>query len=321
LTYHRIADPGADPELHPRLVSATPDVFARHLELLARNYRVVSLQAVLDAAGGRMRLPARAVLLTFDDAYRDFLDHAWPLLRRHRLPATLFVPTAYPGNPERHFWWDRLHRCFAATALRTLHTERLGDWVIDTEAARRASLAAVQTRLKALPHDVAMQEVEAVAARLGEPRHVARPVLTWDELRQLASEGLEIAAHTRHHPLMTRIDAPHALAEVEGSLADLRRELGSTPPVFAYPSGAHDDDAVEAVRRAGVTLAFTQVDGHNDLERGDRLRLCRTNVTRRTTPALLGLRLQRWFTWVDRWRHRPRGRSLAGLRPGARRTA
>jgi peptidoglycan/xylan/chitin deacetylase (PgdA/CDA1 family) len=304
LTYHRVADPEANRWLHPRLVSATPEVFARHLGLLARSYRVVSMQAVLDAAAGGAPLPRRAVLLTFDDAYRDFLDHAWPLLRQHDLPATLFVPTAYPDDPARSFWWDRLYRCFMSTTRSSVLREPLGELPLGTGAERRASLATFQSYIKMQPHDVAMAEVDALAAWLGEPAGAPRAVLTWDEIRALAAGGLEIAAHTRDHPLLTRVDPERARRQTADSLADLRRELGSVPPVFAYPSGAHDALAVEAVRRAGMTLAFTQVDGHNDLGRSDRLRLCRTNVTRKTTPAVLGLRLQRWFTWIDRRRHR-----------------
>ena len=82
--------------------------------------------------------------------------------------------------------------------------------------------------------------------------------------------------------------------------------VGETPPVFAYPSGACDDAAVAILQEEGVELAFTQVDGHNDLGRTPPLRLYRTNITRKTTPAVFPLRLQRWMTWVDRWRHRER---------------
>ena len=93
----------------------------RHLQ---RRYRVVSLAGVLEAARRRTPLPARAVLVTFDDAYRDFLDAAWPILEKHRIPATMFVPTAYAAEPERSFWWDRLHRCFTNTTRAALEVER-----------------------------------------------------------------------------------------------------------------------------------------------------------------------------------------------------
>jgi peptidoglycan/xylan/chitin deacetylase (PgdA/CDA1 family) len=308
LTYHRIADPAHTPQLHPRLVSATPTVFAQHLDLLVRRYQVVSLAAVLATARGEARLPRRAVLLTFDDAYRDFLDAAWPLLMARGLPAVMFVPTAYPGSPERAFWWDRLYRCFTATTLPALEVPPLGTLALDSGARRWNSVVAVQAHVKSLPADTAMNFVDTLAARLGEPVMRERAVLSWEELRQLATAGLALCPHTRTHPLLTRVTPERAHAEVRDSLLDLRREIGDTPPVFAYPSGAHDPASIEAVRRAGFELAFTQVDGHDDLQRTDLLRLHRTNITRRTTAFGLELRLQRWMTWIDRWRHRERGR-------------
>ena len=146
LTYHRIADPERTPALHPRLISATPAVFARHLDLLVQGYQVVSLEQALAAARGAARLPRRAVLLTFDDAYRDFQDAAWPLLRARRLPPALFVPTAYPGDPGRVFWWDRLHRAFTGTARAELALPGLPPLPLATPEARRSGLALLLRR-------------------------------------------------------------------------------------------------------------------------------------------------------------------------------
>lgn len=310
VTYHRVAEPERTPLLNPRLVSATPAVFEAHVRHLAQRYRVVSLPEVLDASRRRVPLPRRAVLVTFDDAYGDFLDAAWPILEAHRLPATMFVPTAYPGSPERSFWWDRLHRCFAHTSRMQLDmpSERL---FLRTPAERRSSLAVVQAHVKRLPHAEGMGLVEQLARELGDPGDRTRAVLSWDELRDLASRGLSVCAHSRNHPLLTRLPQLEVRREVSGSLDDVRRELGVVLPVFSYPNGAHDDTVVETLRDAGVELAFTQVDGHNDLERAQPLRLHRTNITRKSTPAVFRLRLLRFMTWVDRWRHRERHPSFA----------
>ena len=58
--------------------------------------------AALAADGGRIR--DRVVALTFDDAYRDFVTAAWPLLRRYGFTATMFVPTDHVGGRAD---WDR----------------------------------------------------------------------------------------------------------------------------------------------------------------------------------------------------------------------
>src|ERR671914_537157 len=93
---------------------------------------------ILPAREGRADLPPRAVLLTFDDAYDDFAEVAWPLLRHHGLPATLFVPTAYPDVPGRAFWWDRLHQAVAGARASSVATP-VGRLPLSSAAERDAA--------------------------------------------------------------------------------------------------------------------------------------------------------------------------------------
>src|SRR3954451_8252186 len=90
LVYHRVDQPCAHPMLDPDLISATPEAFDQQMRYLATNYHVVSMAEVLDAFQSGIALPARSVLITFDDAYSDFATYAWPILKTYRLPVTLF---------------------------------------------------------------------------------------------------------------------------------------------------------------------------------------------------------------------------------------
>jgi len=77
-------------------------VFARDLEFLHSNgYRTLSLEEYLAARNGGHR-PARAVLLTFDDARKSFWTVAMPLLRTFEARAVLFVPTYWMTQKWGH---------------------------------------------------------------------------------------------------------------------------------------------------------------------------------------------------------------------------
>lgn len=304
LTYHRIADASREPHLNPRLISASPEEFASQVHFLALHYHVVGLERVLEAFEGGRSLPRRAVLITFDDAYRDFLEVAWPILQSHELPSTLFVPTAYPDRPERAFWWDRLHRCCTDPGRDELVLPKQGALPLRTRSDRLAAMRASIELFKSLPSDDATALVEEICDQLGEDETAYPSVLSWDELRSLGRENVSLCPHTQWHPLLTRVSPARARTEIAGSLEDMRRELGNVLPVFAYPDGAHDDQAVQIAEDVGFRLALTQIDGHNHPRKSDPLRLCRTNITPRTTLPVLRLRLQTWFTHIDRWRHR-----------------
>src|SRR5262245_33089754 len=263
LTYHRIVEPG-DGTLYPGVVSCTPPAFERQVRALASRFHVISLAEAVAALRDRAALPPRALLLTFDDAYADFARHAWPVLRSQGLPAVLFVPTGFPDRADRPFWWDRLYRAFASARREEPLPSAAGLLPLATPAARERSFRRVRDRVKELPHREAMELVARVCSAL-EPSPAGGSVLGWDELRALAREGVALCPHTRNHPLLDRIRPDEIRAEIAGSLADLRREIGDAPPVLAYPDGRYGRAALRVAREVGIEVAFTTYRGVNDL--------------------------------------------------------
>jgi peptidoglycan/xylan/chitin deacetylase (PgdA/CDA1 family) len=92
LMYHKVTD------ARPNSIAVGVDSFAAQQELLGAEYEVVGLATVLDHVRNGAPLPDRAVLLTFDDGYRDNLLNARPILERHGHTAVVFVPTAFVGE-------------------------------------------------------------------------------------------------------------------------------------------------------------------------------------------------------------------------------
>lgn len=287
LTFHRVA-PTA--RVVPGLLSATPQSFAHLLEVIGDQFRVLPIEALLERERGGGALPPRSLLLTFDDAYRDVADHAWPALTDHGMPATLFVPTAFPGAPEASFWWERAWAAIDATDRPVVSVD--GRTLPLLTAAEKASAyRAVRTFLKSRPHDAVESSLTRLEENLGylpgqRPEPSGR-ALDWPALRELRATGLALGSHTRTHPLLTRVDDRTLADEIGGGVDDLAREVGSDLPAFAYPSGEVRDAAVASLREAGIRVAFTTERGINDLRDGRWLRLRRINVGLATPPALI----------------------------------
>lgn len=290
LTYHRVGDVGERPELDPALISASPADFDTQMAYLTARRRVLSLDELLEVREGRRSLPPRSVMVTFDDAYEDFAEHAWPTLRRHGAPVTMFVPTAYPGEPDRVFWWDRLHAAITRTSHQEAHTPA-GRFPLGTGPERARAHRELCEAVRRARHADAVVLVDEVERSLGG-RAARSAVLGWDQLRSLAAEGVTLAPHTRTHPRLDRLDAAAAMSEVKGSLEDLEREIGPTARVLAFPEGAHDDAVVAALARERFAIAFTTHRHVNDLRRADWLRVGRINVGRRSSVAAIGLQVQ-----------------------------
>jgi peptidoglycan/xylan/chitin deacetylase (PgdA/CDA1 family) len=90
LMYHKINDLDGNP------LSVPVSLFDEQMAQLGESgYTVVDLDAVLAHYVDGVPLPPRAVLITFDDGYRDNLENALDVLGRHRYPAVLFMPIGY----------------------------------------------------------------------------------------------------------------------------------------------------------------------------------------------------------------------------------
>ena len=98
LCYHRF---GAG---STRMVMS-PGNFGAQLDWLARNqYTVLRLSQLPDFLAGKQPLPARSVVITIDDGYESVYRHAFPLLKKHGFPATLFVYTDFIGIGDGLSW-------------------------------------------------------------------------------------------------------------------------------------------------------------------------------------------------------------------------
>ncbi|HUG89368.1 MAG TPA: polysaccharide deacetylase family protein, partial [Planctomycetaceae bacterium] len=94
LMYHRIAP--VTPGVTAPTWNVAPERFGSQLAgLLSRGYRAWPLRKVLDLHRRRRPIPRNVFVVTFDDGYENVFHHAWPVLRELRVPATVFLATAY----------------------------------------------------------------------------------------------------------------------------------------------------------------------------------------------------------------------------------
>lgn len=300
LTYHRVAEPGDWPDLYPGLISATPDMFRRQMEYLAAECNPLAMGDLLRIVREGDILPPRSVLVTFDDAYRDFAEVAWPVMKRYDVPATLFVPTAYPDQPGRTFFWDRIHVAVRAASGREELNTALGVLPIATAAERGRACHRLNQFYKRLPDDTAAAFLQDLCADTGAPETDGQ-TLGWGDLRALTREGVSLGSHSCRHQILTQLAREQVSHDVRQSFADLDREIGPFPRLFAYPAGILDDEVLSVLEDESVELAFTTERGINDLRRLEALQVRRIHVGQRTTLPILRAQLAPVAMSVNRW--------------------
>ncbi len=254
--FHGVAE---DPS--PYRFDVSRAAFEAFCEAVAEGYDVLPLAELEDRrrAGS---LPARAVAITFDDGYANNHDVAWPVLRKHGLPATVFVTTGAVSG-ARPLWFHRVAHILETTRPEAMPVT-VGPWTftLDTDSERVATVGRVSAELKKMQ---AARREEMIAA-LGEAFGVtdfsslAREMLTWDQIRAMDAGGFTAEAHTVSHPILGAETLEAAAREIGESREVLSAELKRPVDLFAYPNGKSEDmtdDVVRAVEHAGFRAAFT----------------------------------------------------------------
>ena len=268
LAYHRIIPVNqTDPTVEPGMV-VEPDTLDLHLRYLRRYFEIVPLAYLKSRhshAPNARRRPLCA--LTFDDGWRDFREYAYPILKAHEAPATVFLPTDFIGT-ERWFWTDRLAFLLYRIAQLKDGTDRafqLSDpllgGIVCTSRALETKLAEAIAILKPRRMEKIEGFLSELATAVGEePYPPARAFLTWEEVQEMYRSGLvSFGSHTAAHSFMTSLTKEQAQHELRRSLDVLvaRKVVNSDFLSFCYPYGSYSEGLSEMVRHAGYHLATT----------------------------------------------------------------
>jgi peptidoglycan/xylan/chitin deacetylase (PgdA/CDA1 family) len=288
LAYHRVAELPSDPQL----LAVTPENFEKHLQIIRQHFTILSPEQLCKALEGG-DLPARAVVVTFDDGYADNLYAAKPLLERYEVPATIFVTTGYIGR-EREFYWDELEGLLLqpGTLPRELRLRIKGKifaWDLGEAAQypeetwekhRHWNLLhksipgprqQIYQRLQNVLRPLADSERDQVLAELwdwkGEKpygRH-SHGILSEDEVTRLGAGGLvSIGSHTANHLLLSSAARAEGIKEILESKATLEQILEHPVTGFSYPYGtwtAYTKKTVDIIREAGYEWACAAFPG------------------------------------------------------------
>jgi peptidoglycan/xylan/chitin deacetylase (PgdA/CDA1 family) len=201
LMYHKVNDIPDNPTTVP--VWRFDEQLANLREL---GYEVVGLDVVLDHYTHGAALPPNAVLITFDDGYRDILENALPLLQKHGYPAVIFIPVAYMDGelPLPH----ETHLIEHGVRNPTL------DWglvrELDAAGVRVESHGIAHRPLAAVSLDEAVREIAVSKLKLEEK--LGRPMRAYAYVK-----GSEAHFHPVHESLLKQAGYDIAFTSISRS--------------------------------------------------------------------------------------------------------
>lgn len=203
LLYHRLGP------VSPEEMTVTTPVFEAQLKLIQeRGYTVIPLVQLLAALGdSALPMPERAVVLTVDDGHRTVYSDMFPLIRRLKIPVTLFIYPSAISNADYALTWAQLAE-MKASGLVDIQSHTFWHPNFNVEKKRLAPAA-----YEKFAHDQLVKSKAVLEQRLGGKVDL----LAWpfgihdDQLAQWAQAAGYVAAFTIERRPVTRSDRIMAL--------------------------------------------------------------------------------------------------------------
>jgi peptidoglycan/xylan/chitin deacetylase (PgdA/CDA1 family) len=200
--------------------------------LLRRSPLVLCYHAVSDSWNHRLSVPPKM-----------FARQLAQLMRLYRPAAAEQV--VFEGVPGLHVTFDDAFRS-VVNAVPTLRDFGVPATVFVCSGygreGRSLQVSELTDELRAYPDELA--------------------TMTWEELRELANDGIEIGSHTVSHPHLSRLDDAELRRELVESRERVEDEIGRPCRFLAYPFGEEDDRVRAATRHAGYLAAFALRTNH-----------------------------------------------------------
>lgn len=235
-------------------------VFRTHIAWLAKHFQILSFADLLARWGADRWDDQRAYcVLTFDDGWLDNYRHAFPVLKAHKVPATIFLPTNFVGA-RTWFWTEKLAYVLARrNQVNEAERARADRIVADVPGAGRGRADRQIDELIGGCKLLTPVEIEGLVERLGEVLRVPIPpdrlTVNWEEVADMAEGGITFGSHSCSHHLLPHLGEEVVRHELTESAKVLQSRTSAYVPVFCYPNGDNNARIQALVKESGYAAA------------------------------------------------------------------
>lgn len=262
LVFHKII-PEYDeiwPGIHPKL-------FEEILILLKKHYTILPIGDLYLKETYELK---NACFITFDDGYKDYLDYAYPILKKQSVPSALFV-LPYQITNRGHIWTSaiiffvkhysiiEIDEFFTKRKIKINFSDKDDYFKINLDITiHLCNLGQVQ-RMNTI-HDLREKFV-------ADKRIIENELLSFDELRLLDPELVSVASHSLTHPSFKKeTDAVFIETELKESKKIIENETGQRVNAFAFPFAKYNEASLSLAKNI-YKLCFTRITDFVDLNK------------------------------------------------------
>lgn len=265
---------------YPGIKGLELDSFIEQIKFLKRNYNVVSTEEVIASYNNNHSLPENAALLTFDDGYAEHFSHVYPILKKHKMQGSFYIPAK---TVQENVLLDvnKIHFILASCSYPSLLVKEIElqikfyseaynlnefkCYYQELAIANRfdpAEVIFVKRMLQhALPEKLRTIIADTLFAKFVSVDEAAfSKELYMDEIQiqHMVDDGMHVGSHGYDHYWWNKLDEKALDDEISGSLRFLDKVgVDMNNWTACYPYGSSSDSVVSTLKSKGCKLAFT----------------------------------------------------------------
>ena len=244
--------------LDKRVGVINPADFKKVILYLKRlGYKFVSLEELLKTVNTSKHKKVAAV--TFDDGFKSVYDHAYPLMKKLKIPFTLFLTTSLL-HTEKLLWLHKLYFCLDKMPLK--QSNEIFAKYLDSNKMENNVYANLRKlghiHKKGLLFDFVSDIFEAADLSYARESSLIKSLyLSKEELLEMIHNGMSVGLHGHKHLPLTSLNEKETKQEILTSLEIIKKELKSDPLFYALPFGTSNNYINNIVKELGLLGILT----------------------------------------------------------------
>ncbi|MCD6162703.1 MAG: polysaccharide deacetylase family protein [candidate division Zixibacteria bacterium] len=317
LMYHCVlGDTAKEREYLQDGMIVSENIFEKQIAYLSHNYNIIAFDELVNLLKAEKRPPRKTVCITFDDGWRDNYNCAYPILKKHNIPAMIFLPTDFI-NTGKLFWFIKVIIALSdnynlSDGLADIF-DKVKQEFDDRDAANLPQANDIVDigdnpdklieKLKQYDLEVSDRIIDLMLSKSGQHTDKKRWTLSWDEINEMMRNNIDFGSHGQSHKIMTLLPPDEVRKEMVKSKEIIEKNTNRPIQVFSYPNGDYNADTKILAQKAGYKSAVATSGCEPAGDKPDLFALRRTGIhdgvstgiTGRFSKAMFACYLKRIF--------------------------
>jgi peptidoglycan/xylan/chitin deacetylase (PgdA/CDA1 family) len=301
LMFHRVLPYSCKERIHNHLsIEISPEQLIFIISYFkTKNYDIISLDMLPEWLKNEKNTSKKFVVFTFDDGYKDNLEVAYPILKKHNIPFTIYITTSFPDKRAILWWYILEDLILKNDKIQYVFLKDSVNIDCSTYSKKEKAFTKLRKVISTLNAENFDTELTGFFSKFGfnTLKYNTEMTLSWSELTELSKDPLvTIGAHTLNHYNLCDLSDQQSFYEISESKKLIESKINSEVKHFSYPFGVYGKREIELAKRSNFLTATTTKTANIFYNHIDHLlALPRISINSLTNEKVLDLHVNGFF--------------------------